>query len=281
MSGKRYSRVYLELTNICNRSCSFCPGTSRAPRVMNKEEAHFAIDRLRDYTDYIYFHLMGEPLTNPLLFDSIEYAAKEGIKCAVTTNGALLSRLGDRLIASGVYKVNISLHSFEEGTDGEYRKYLYDCISFADKASSMGVLTVIRLWNRGFDKGRNIDILKELRSYFQDCEWTEGQRGARIRHKLHLEYGDRFSWPDLSASESCESVFCYGLSDHFGVLSDGSVVPCCLDSDGNLTLGNIFKNDLQQILSSERAQKIKEGFENRKPPEQLCKKCGYARRFKV
>ena len=113
MSGKRYSRAYLELTNICNRSCSFCPGTSRPLRVMSREEAHMAIDKLKDFTDYIYFHLMGEPLTNPLLFDSIEYATRGGIKCAVTTNGVLLSRLGDRLISSGVYKVNISLHALE------------------------------------------------------------------------------------------------------------------------------------------------------------------------
>ena len=104
-------------------------------------------------------------------------------------------------------------------------------------------------------------------------------RGARIRHRLHLEFGERFEWPDIDRDVISDEVFCYGLSDHFGILSDGTVVPCCLDADGVIKLGNVFLGPIADILSSEKATKIREGFKRRCGVEELCKKCGYATRF--
>ena len=87
-------------------------------------------------------------------------------------------------------------------------------------------------------------------------------------------------WPDKDADIQGDSVFCYGLRDHFGILSDGTVVPCCLDSDGEINLGNVFESDIEDILSSDRATAIVKGFDGRKPSEELCRRCGYAQRFK-
>ena len=274
-----YSRIYVEIGNICNKNCSFCHGTKRAPRQMSFEEFKLTLSKIRHLTKYLYFHLMGEPLCHPEISKFIQYANTEGFKIAVTTNGTLLSRFGDDLISSGVYKVNISLHCFED--DREKSKYLDDCISFADKASKCGVLTVLRLWNSEKDGGENTETFAKIKSFFENCEWAFGSRGARIRDKLHLEYGERFEWPDINLSALGDDVFCYGLSDHFGILSDGSVVPCCLDSDGVITLGNVFEGDIDEILTSERAERIKQGFKNKKACEELCKRCGYARRFKL
>ncbi len=275
----RYSRAYVEITNICNRNCSFCPGTTRDPRRMSMDEFAHIARSIKPLTDYIYFHVMGEPLTHPELPDFIKLATEMGFKCAVTTNGTLLSRGGDSLIKSGVYKVNLSVHSFENGEDEAYLRYITDLLDFADKASEAGVLTVFRLWNRGFDDGRNDRTISLMREKFSDGEWREGPRGYRIRHKLHLEWGDRFAWPDMSCDEGDESVFCYGLSDHFGILVDGTVIPCCLDREGVINLGNIHDAPIEQILSSERAKKIIDGFKKRCAEEELCRKCGYARRF--
>ena len=278
MTLKKYSRVYLEITNICNRNCSFCPGTSREKKRMSEKEFKRIADSLVGVTDYLYFHVMGEPLTHPLLCEFIEYAVSLGFKCAVTTNGTLLPSRAEELISSGVYKVNLSVHSFEEGSEEEYLSYLNGLCDFADAASSAGVLTVLRLWNKGCDEGRNDRTLSILRERLPG-EWKWGTRGARIRHKLHLEYGDRFDWPDMEAEDMGERVFCYGLRDHFGVLCDGSVVPCCLDREGDITLGNLFDTPIRNILESERAEKILRGFDNRRAVEELCKRCGYARRF--
>ncbi len=275
-----YSRIYVEITNVCNKNCSFCHGTERKKSFLSKERFEVLLKKLKGFTEYIYFHVMGEPLLHPDLPYFIERATSNGFKCAVTTNGTLLKSRGEKLIASGVYKVSISLHSFEEGSEEEYASYIEECLSFADKSSANGVLTVLRLWNRGFDGGRNCDIEGKIRSYFEGEEFKEGSRGIRIRDKLHLEYGDRFKWPDLKEEEYGKEVFCYGLKDHFAVLTDGSVVPCCLDGEGVMTLGNVYESEVEEILNGERAVKIREGFKRRIGEEELCRKCGYATRFK-
>ena len=275
---KKYSRVYVEITNICNKNCSFCPGTGREKRRMSLEEFCTVAEGLVGVTDYIYLHVMGEPLTHPELPEIIKYATSLGFKVAITTNGSLIEKRADEMINAGVYKVNLSVHSFENGENEAYVSYISSLTDFADRASGAGVLTVLRLWNKGHDDGRNDKTLDMLIEKLPG-EWKWGSRGARIRHKLHLEYGDRFDWPDMSADNMGNEVFCYGLGDHFGVLCDGSVIPCCLDHEGDITLGNIFKENIGDILSSPRAEAIREGFIKKCAVEELCQKCGYARRF--
>ena len=273
-----YSKVYVEITNICNMSCSFCHGHSRVARRMSGEEFSRVLDALEGQTKYIYYHLMGEPLTHPELPDFVKLAGERGFKSIITTNGTLLDKRGEELIAAGLHKVNLSVHSFEDGDDADFERYMSKLANFADVASRSGVIVVLRLWNKGFDGGRNDGILDFLKDRL-DGEWVENTRGMRIRDKLFLEWGDRFEWPDMNADDHGCRGFCYGLRDQFGVLCDGTVVPCCLDSDGVIALGNIFDEDIDEILSSPRARAIREGFDRRVAIEELCRRCGYARRF--
>ena len=281
-----YSRAYVEIINTCNMHCSFCHGTNRESRAMSLGEFARIVGNLRGVTEYLYLHVLGEPLTHPMLPTFIEYATKSGFKVAITTNGTLLSKLGEALINSGVYKVNISLHSFERyGSQEAQNNYISSCIAFADEASRRGVLCVLRLWNKvnqenSIEEKLNDYTLALLREHFGN-DWSFGARGARIRNKLHLEYGERFEWPDSNNESLGERVFCHGLSDHFGILCDGTVIPCCLDADGTIPLGNIFESDIRTILSSDRANAIKDGFQNKTAVEDLCLRCPYARRFKV
>lgn len=273
-----YNKAYVEITNVCNMSCSFCHGHKRAPRRMSKEELALVLDRLNGVTEYVYYHLMGEPLTHPDLPEFIKMARERGFKPIITTNGTLLPKREDEILSSGVYKVNISLHSFENGSGSELKKYIVPLAEFAKKAANTGIITVFRLWNKGFDGGKNEIAFSVLRDHISG-EWAENTRGIRIRSKLHLEWGDRFEWPDENAEIKGEKCFCYGLKDQFGVLSDGTVVPCCLDSDGVISLGNIFNEDIESILASERAKHISECFARGIACEELCKRCGYAQRF--
>ena len=276
--GFMYAKVYIEITNVCNMSCSFCHGHSRPPRRMSREEFCHVLDQLEGQTKYIYYHLMGEPLINPQLPDFLRIAKERGFKSIITTNGTLLPKQGADMIAAGAHKVSISLHSFEGQDASAFEAYMAGVADFADAASQAGIIVVFRLWNRGFDGGRNDGIYDYLRRRFEG-EWTENTRGVRIRDKLHLEWGDRFVWPDRKAPLQGDEVFCYGLRDHFGILCDGTVVPCCMDSDGVIDLGNIFKEPIADILASSRAKAITEGFACRKATEDLCRRCGYAQRF--
>lgn len=273
-----YSRVYVEITNICNKNCSFCHGHSRSPRQMTREEYAQILTQLAGKTQYIYHHLMGEPLLHPLLPEFIQMAAEAGFHPMITTNGTLLDSQGDALLGKGLHKVNISVHSFENGTPDAHESYIRSIANFAQKANGFSTLISLRLWNKGFDDGRNDDTLALLKEYLPG-QWVKNTRGYRIRDGVFLEWGDRFDWPDLNAPDYGDQIHCHGLMDHFGILCDGAVVPCCLDSDGYIVLGNVFKEDLSDILSSPRANAIREGFRNRKAPELLCRHCGYAQKF--
>ena len=258
-----YSRAYVEITNICNMSCSFCHGTARERRMMSLGEFARIAGNLSGVTEYLYLHVLGEPLTHPMLPIFIEYASKLGFKIALTTNGTLIDKAGDGIISAGAYKVNVSLHSFEGADEEKQSDYVNKCLDFADKASAAGVLTVLRLWNGGSEGERLNELTLSLIKKRFGEDWSLGARGARIRPKLHLEYGERFEWPDMNAEELGERVFCHGLDDHFAILVDGSVVPCCLDAEGDMTLGNIFREDIRAILSSPKAEAIKQGFANK------------------
>ena len=277
--GKRFAKIYLEISNVCNLSCSFCPGTRREKRFVQPEEFQTLLPKLRPWTDYLYFHLMGEPLLHPHLGEYLELAGKAGFKVILTTNGTLLAKQQELLLSSpGLHKMNISLHAFEANDLAvPFEDYLSGCFAFG-KAAEGKKLVVYRLWNSGGLDAKNQQILNLLKSSFPQ-PWTETNRGIRLGDKVFLEHGDKFDWPDLSAPEGNNRVFCYGLRDQLGVLCDGTVVPCCLDHEGDLALGNLFSQEMEEILVSPRAKAIYDGFTSRTAQEELCRKCGYARRF--
>ena len=276
---KRFNKVYLEISNVCNLKCAFCPGTKRRAKIMDEEEFTILLKKLKPWTDYLYFHLMGEPLCHPNLQRYLELAGSDGFKVILTTNGTLLPKQQQILLAaSGLHKINISLHAFEANDlSVPFESYLDGCFSFG-KAAEGKKLVVYRLWNQGGADEMNQQILVHMERFFP-TPWQEHRRGIRIGERVFLEYGDKFDWPDLSAEDGGTRVFCYGLRDQIGVLCDGTVVPCCLDHDGDLSLGNLLQEEMNDILESPRAKAIYEGFTNRTAAEELCRKCGYARRF--
>ena len=264
---RRFAKVYLEISNLCNLRCAFCPGTKRAGRAMGEADFSAALEKLRPYTDYLYFHLMGEPLCHPLLGKFLKMAGEAGFRVILTTNGTLLQKQQEILLqAPSLHKVNVSLHAFEANDlTMPFSDYLQGCFAFG-KAAQGSVLTVYR------------EILQAMEAVFPK-PWKEVRRGMQLADRIYLEYGDRFDWPDLSARDGGETGFCYGLRDQIGVLADGTVVPCCLDHEGDLALGNLFRQELEEILNGPRAQAIYNGFSARKAVESLCRRCGYADRF--
>lgn len=280
---KTFRKAYLEITNCCNLSCSFCPKTVRPPRTMIPEEFRLLAGKLRTVTEYLYLHLMGEPLLHPQLDRLLAIADELRFQVNLTTNGTLLSRWEETLCcAPALRKVSVSLHSFEANERGELEAYVLSVADFAQKAAEAGKLVGLRLWNLdGALPGENTlneTILALLHRKFPG-EWRENRGGMTMAERVFLEYGERFLWPDSGREEGKESGFCYALRDQIGVLADGTVVPCCLDHEGELALGNLFSQELPEILAGERARRLYEGFSQRKRQEPLCRRCGYAERF--
>ncbi len=274
-------KIYLEITNICNFDCSFCHKTKRPGRQMSLDEFNTLTDRLEGRAKFLYFHLMGEPTLHPWLPTFLKIAKQKGFAPIITTNGSLLGERGDRILSEPPHKISISLHAPEANPTFADPTYWATCIAFARRAAEKGVFVALRLWNLGANSD-NSAVLARLHEAFPG-EWAPLRRGnsQRLGERIFLEWGDRFDWPDLAAPECApdSDLFCYGLRDQIGVLCDGTVVPCCLDADGTLALGNLFHSTLEEILSSPMAREIYDGFTRRRATQELCRKCGYAKRF--
>ena len=276
----RFAKVYIEISNLCNLSCRFCPGTKRPKGRMDLERFSSILEKLKGYTEFVYFHLMGEPLLHPQLPQFLDLAGQMGFKVILTTNGTLLEERKELLLSSpAVHKVNISLHAFEANDlSVPFETYVDGCLNYG-KAAEGNKLTVFRLWNSGGEDKQNGLLLQRLEAVFPK-PWKDGRKGTQLASKIYLEPGEKFDWPDLSAPEEEGPYFCYGLRDQIGILWDGTVVPCCLDHEGDIPLGNILTQTMEEILESDRAKAIYDGFSKKEAAEPLCRRCGYARRFK-
>ncbi len=276
---KKFAEIYVEISNICNLKCSFCPGTTRNPKRMSREEFKIVLNKIKPYTDFICFHLLGEPLCHPDFEAFLKIAEEMKFMVKIVTNGTLLSKNKDVLLNSkSHYRTFISLHSFEANDNKiSFEKYLEDCFSYAKSAENKKIV-ILRLWNNGGKDSLNNEILAKLENYFPK-PWVEECNNIKIGNKIYIEYGDKFDWPTLESDDTNEKIFCYGLRTQIGVLADGTVVPCCLDNNGTINLGNIFESDLEEIINSPKALNIYNGFSNRTAREELCKRCSFVRKF--
>ena len=269
------TRCYLEITNICNLDCLFCPKTTREKRSLSPAEFDLLTDKLRGNIKFLYFHLMGEPLLHRHLPEYIATAREKGFIPVLTTNGTLLSR-AQAVMDARPYKMQVSLHSHEGNGKENLRQYVDEAMRFAIEAAEKGVIMVLRLWNQGGYDKENERLLDIVAGYIPR-PWTQCKNGWRLADNIFIEYGRMFEWPEGEKPENGEDeAFCYALRNQIGVLVDGTVVPCCLDSAGALALGNLFEQSLEDVLASPRAKAIYDGFTQHKAVEPLCRRCGYA-----
>lgn len=279
-----FSRLYLEITTCCNLACSFCPGTRRPPAFLSPEDFRLLAGRLRPHGEHLYLHVMGEPLLHPQLPQLLAICQELGFRVTLTTNGTLLAKQRQSLLrAPALRKVNISLHSFEANEGGDFQAYLAGCTDFAHAASAQGILADFRLWNldgaatQGLHE-KNDAILAHLHRAFSG-PWQKNTWGWRAAPGVFVSFGERFDWPDETAAMHTARGRCRALHDQLAVLVDGTVVPCCLDHEGTLALGNLFTQELAQILDAPLACAIREGFVRGERVAPLCQRCGYADRF--
>lgn len=268
---KMIDRCYIEITNTCNLDCHFCPKHQRKRRQLSAEEFDLLTDKVRGKVCFLYFHLMGEPLLHPLLPQFITMAREKGFKTVLTSNGTLLHRAMN-LLDTLPHKVQLSLHSHESNARGELSSYMEEVMNFATQAAAKGTCVVLRLWNQGGMDKENELVMDYIAEYVPR-PWKERPDGFRLCDNLYLEFDRKFEWPSANASSAKREVFCKALLKQIGVLSDGSLVPCCLDHNGDVVLGNLFHQSLEEILSSPRAQAMIEGFQHHTATEALCQNC--------
>jgi sulfatase maturation enzyme AslB (radical SAM superfamily) len=282
--SKRFSQIYCEITNVCNMNCVFCPGTMREPVFMSYELFEKAARQAQPLCDQIYLHLMGEPLLHPDLGRILAFCRSIDLPVSVTTNGSLLEEKESLLLDGSVRQINISLHAHDPFSAETM------ILPFVRRAMIENPLLYInlRLWNLdSFDSASSevrlnaerIRAIERVLNVSADIEALAWKKGRLLSGRIYLHRDTVFSWPG-DADEKSEG-FCHGLGMHCGILADGTVVPCCLDRDGEIALGSIIEQDLLDILASPRAVAMRDGFAFGRLVEDLCRHCSFCRRFGV
>jgi len=289
---KRFRKVYIEITNACNLACSFCPPTRRKPEYMKIETFTKILNEIKPYTDLIYYHVKGEPLLHPEIDKLLDISYEIGLKVNLTTNGTLINKVKDKFLNKpALRQINFSLHSLE-GNEGLNQKdeYLTNIFAFIKgPLKETNTLVSLRLWNLEGDNAKNLEtqrnaqtlaiIEKEFNLPYKIEEKVIPGGGIKIAERVYLNQDQRFDWPDLKEAEDEGKGFCHGLRNQAAILVDGTVVPCCLDGEGVINLGNINKIQFSEIIESGRAKNIYQGFSRRDVIEELCRKCGYRKKF--
>ena len=264
-------------------SCSFCPTTQRKEEFMSLQLFQEILGKISGHTDYIYLHVKGEPFLHPKLLDFLELAKDHKLKVNITSNGTIL--IPEALEKTSLRQINFSLHSFEGSDENEKKRYINSILDFSELAQEKGKIISLRLWNlqdnnENVKNDKTLDIIGNF--FHKKIEYDNFQRGNGIKlsEKIYLNFEEVFQWPNLNNSYYEEKGFCHGLQTHLGILVDGTLVPCCLDDNGVINLGNIkdFEN-LSEALSKEKTQNIIKGFKNRTCIEELCKHCQFKERF--
>ena len=274
---KKYKKIYIEITNNCNLKCSFCSEVKRKRRFMTTEEFENILKKIKDYTDYIYLHIKGEPLLHPNIIEFLHLADKYNLKVNLTTNGTLFSKVAKELSeCESLHKINFSLHS-ENNIDNYCEEIFKNVELLKDK------IIIYRLWtlkNNQLDS-KSQEIVNKIRKYYNLPQETVDKiytsNNIKIKSTIYVDKDNEFSWPEVTTHKS--NGYCYALKTQIGILVDGTVVPCCLDSNGVVNLGNIFKESLEEIINSEKYISLKKSFQDRKPCEKLCQSCTFKERL--
>jgi len=277
----------VEITNICNLACSFCASTSRTARSMTPSEFRVVAESISPLGVQVYLHVLGEPLSHPNIEEILDIALENNLAVNITTNGTLIDSVGDMLLRHlAVRKVSISVHSLE-GRGGEStREYLHSICSFGANAASGGrVIVNYRMWNGDIadnisdNSQLSIAYITEYFGGYDKDSYTAGYQSVTLADKVYLCYDREFEWPNISHAVVATRGKCLGGRDMLAVLADGTVTPCCLDSDGTIDLGNIFDTSLEDIMASDRYIDIVHGFRGGVISEDLCRRCTYRTRF--
>ena len=277
---KKFKKIYIEITNICNLNCSFCSKDNRIKESISLTKMEEVLNKINDYTDYVYLHVKGEPLLHPKLKEILDLCEKYHKKVNVTTNATLVKEKESILNHPAIRQINLSVHS-----ENKKENYLEEIFEVVDKLKNKNI--VYRFWTMEANNlpKESTDSVEKIINHYQlspeIVKKLKKDTNIKINSHTYVNKANQFIWPDINNDYYKETGYCYALKDQLAILVDGTVVPCCLDSNGIINLGNIYNNDLSEIIGSSRYQEMRIGFCNRKVTEELCKHCSYKERFDI
>ena len=268
-------KIYLEITNGCNLNCDFCIKNSRKITNITIDNYEYIINKINGYTKELYLHILGEPLMHKDINYFIDYAANNNLLVNITTNGYLIDKIKNN---HNIHRLNISLHSFNNKYNVSIDEYLNNIFSVIDRIKDKTFIS-LRLWVNN----KNTDyIINYINNRYDTCiKDIQDNKKIKISNNLIIDTFHEFIWPDLNNDYYSKAGTCKGLIDHIGILSDGTIIPCCLDSRGIINLGNIYQDNIPDIFNTERVKNMIKGFKNNYKCEELCRHCSFIKNREV
>lgn len=223
---------------------------------------------------------MGDPLILKNLKDYLDLISKYNLKVFFVTAGHLVDKSNYSLLTHAAIKqVNFSINSFDANVQkSSLENYLDNLLDFALFANGK-IFINFRLWNLTDDSksdGFNSRVIDIISARFNI---TKENSYIQVAPKTRIVFDKLFEWPSINKPQIRTMGSCHGIINQLGILNNGTVVPCCLDFEGVINLGNIFKSSLKEILNTPRSHEIRNGFKSNKLTEKLCQSCGFATRF--
>lgn len=276
---QKISRVYIEITSRCNLNCAFCSSAGRTGQDMDPAFFASLLPQVKQLTDFIYLHVQGEPLLHPSLEEIMDICDKERMQVQLVTNGTLLNMHPHLIDHPSLRKISFSLQSVEYHTRDELA-LLQEILAFCHEASKRDLpYCEIRFWR---DEQLAMPRTERCLHYLQDnYSFAENSRADnyRIMDHVYVDFHNPFEWPAMDRPVISTTGRCLGGLHQLAVLSDGTVVPCCLDAYGNIPLGSLHEESLEDILNGSRYVRLCEGFLSNHLSEELCRRCPYRLRF--
>ncbi|SFV62896.1 Radical SAM [hydrothermal vent metagenome] len=286
----KFYRIYIEITNVCGLSCSFCPTKSLPNHAMDLIFFESIILQAKDYSKEIACHVVGDPLTQSNLGEYLDIIHKYGLKAMLTTSGYFLKKHSYKtLFHPCVKQINISLNSFNKNdTSLTFEQYISPILALCHEKlrQKKDIFINLRIWNLDenmSEEAFNQILFSRINHAFDSALsleqiYKERPKSIRLAFKILVHFDTYFEWPSLKNEVYGEGT-CQGLSSHIAILASGKVVPCCLDCDGIIELGDLHDESLKSIVTNERSTAMRGGFKEGKAVEELCQKCSYKDRF--
>lgn len=269
--------IRIETTNLCNLKCRMCPQSVKTPGVargcMRFELFQSIVTQIAAFPEnresLFYLHICGEPLLHKDLVRFVRFAAESGLRPILTTNATLLTRdKALQLIQAGLSRIEFSFEGLDAATYESIR------IGAHFEGVSKNIRTFLEL-NR--DAGSPIHT--EL--VIVDLPDLDPQRVKDFADRMRSDFdtvniSGYFDWlgrVDTAGFEREEYVGCSSVDSDLNVLWDGRVVPCCLDVDGAMVIGDFTKQSYLEVLSSLRRHALRERLEAGRLDNLPCNHC--------
>ena len=306
----KFHKIYVEITDICGLSCSFCTPKKAKRGVMPLTLFKNIIEQIANYTKFISLHVLGDPLCVENLNEYLAIGSYYNVKFDIVSSGAFLQQKHFPILTQdSIHQVSFSLDALfnHSHLNKEIHKYFDRIIDFYMYANANYPKLYINL--RLFGNNDYTYLLERFPNAIMQTE----KRRLRLAKNFFLRFHKPFIWHATQKHHNLKSSFldsinqslhkdkpsndklletksimsqmqnhpkpnkpyCFGSVKQLAILANGIVVPCCIDANGSMPLGNLCVQDFESILKSKPMKTMQKAQHTHKNLPNLCSTCTF------